>query len=509
MKLEALAVLFAFLTAAHAHDNSDGVFARHHAHLAKRQVAAAAVGSSSSSSSASAAASSAPAPASTGSSVATGTTTTAAAGPPPGTTTAVTSGTAAATPAPASTPLTYDPNGVVPLSDISVGMPTGTTLGPAETFTAGATPSYPGAPPLPTAFVFSSANWPAQDKIPPTDSPQVQQWMQELQGFDIPDIRPTVDGSCVNDTAAAAAAQQNGWWTCGGWTAVTDRTDCNDKMTWGVSFDDGPAPYTQKILNYLDGINHTATFYVVGSRVIERPTMLVEEYMRGHEIGVHTWSHHPLTAMTNEQVVAELGWSRQAIKEVLGVTPTSMRPPYGDIDNRVRAIAMAMGLEVNLWTRFNGFSFDTFDWKVAGGTVSAPDQLAQFESILGNATLMDRGFVVLEHDLYEITVDLATGYTLPAASSHNPPFTMKRVGECNGIPLQNMYLESTTNTTFPFRNSTAGSQAGSGDDGSSSSNGPKGAASGNSSSSSGALRTLVLSTGLVGAGVLAVVGLML
>jgi hypothetical protein len=29
--------------------------------------------------------------------------------------------------------------------------------------------------------------------------------------------------------------------------------------------------------------------------------------------------------------VAELGWTRKAIKSVIGVTPLTMRPPYGDI----------------------------------------------------------------------------------------------------------------------------------------------------------------------------------
>ena len=71
--------------------------------------------------------------------------------------------------------------------------------------------------------------------------------------------------------------------------------------------------------------------------------------MKGHELSVHTWSHHvmslsfskahcrftrhyqPLTSLTNEQIVAELGWTREAIKRVTGVTPTTMRPPYGDI----------------------------------------------------------------------------------------------------------------------------------------------------------------------------------
>lgn len=38
-----------------------------------------------------------------------------------------------------------------------------------------------------------------------------------------------------------------------------------------------------------------------------------------------------LTTLTNEQIVAELGWTRKIIKEVTGVSPTSMRPPYGDM----------------------------------------------------------------------------------------------------------------------------------------------------------------------------------
>ena len=33
-------------------------------------------------------------------------------------------------------------------------------------------------------------------------------------------------------------------------------------------------------------------------------------------------------------------------------------------------------------------------------------------------------FIVLQHDLYEVTVDLAVGYTLDAALTHNPPFSV-------------------------------------------------------------------------------------
>ena len=58
----------------------------------------------------------------------------------------------------------------------------------------------------------------------------------------------------------------------------------------------------------------------------------------------HTWSHTALTTQTNEQIVAELGWTREAIRQITGVSPTCMRPPYGDIDDRVRYIAGAMSL---------------------------------------------------------------------------------------------------------------------------------------------------------------------
>ena len=344
---------------------------------------------------------------------------------------------------------------IPPLSEITLGMPVQATLPPTTSYAAGATPPVSGAPRLPTPFVFKTADWPAQDKIPPTDSDEVQEWLKELQGFNIPDLKPTTDGSCVNDTAAAADAAKRGWWTCGGYTRPTDIVACPDKLTWGVSFDDGPSPYTQTLLNYLGQKNLTATFFVVGSRVIERPQILQEEYMAGHEISVHTWSHKHLTSLTNEQIVAELGWTRHAIKQVLGVTPTTMRPPFGDIDDRVRAIALAMGLVPIMWTRApDGSQFDTNDWKVAGGIVPGPQSFQTFQTILTNASSLPTGFIVLQHDLYQHTVDLAIGYTLNAALTHNPPFKLEPIGRCAKIPTSNLYFESNQNASFPYNNRT-------------------------------------------------------
>ena len=131
-------------------------------------------------------------------------------------------------------------------------------------------------------------------------------------------------------------------------------------MTWGLTYDDGPALYTGDLLQYLDTVNLKATFFVVGSRAISYPALLQQEYMAGHQIAVHTWSHPPMTTLTNEQIIAEFGWTKKIIKDVLGVTPTFWRPPYGDVDNRVRAIAKAMGLQTSIWTRISATAtFDT------------------------------------------------------------------------------------------------------------------------------------------------------
>lgn len=334
-------------------------------------------------------------------------------------------------------------------------MPTQATLAVGSTYSKGATPPISGAPGLPTPFVFKMSEWPAQDRVPDTNSPEVQEWMKELDGFNIPGFSPTADGSCGGDPAAAAQAQQRGWWTCGGWTRDTDITACPDKGTWGVSFDDGPGPYTQNVLDYLKSKDIHATFFVVGSRVIERPAVLIEEYMSGHEISVHTWSHRPLTSLTTAEVVAELGWTRKAIHTVLGVTPTTMRPPFGDIDDRVRAISLAMGMVPIMWTRTpSGGVFDTNDWRVAAGQVTGVQSFQTFQTILNNASGIDTGFIVLQHDIHEVTVDLAVGYTLDAAIHHNPPYSLKAIGECTKTPATNLYLETTQNSTFPYTNRT-------------------------------------------------------
>ncbi|KII93728.1 carbohydrate esterase family 4 protein [Plicaturopsis crispa FD-325 SS-3] len=392
----------------------------------------------------------------------------------------------------------------VPIASIVAGAASQATVPLASTATPGATPTWASnAPALPAASSLVIANYPPLDKPPPTDSPEVQQWIQDVKnsGVNIPNINATVDGGCPANLAAVADDANRCWWTCGGCTRSTDITTCPDKMTWGLTYDDGPSLYTPDLLNYLDSQSLKATFFVVGSRALSNPGILQAQYMGGHQIGVHTWSHPSLTTLSNEEIIAELGWTKKIIKDVLGVTPNTMRPPFGDIDDRVRAISTAMGLTPIIWTRISPMAtFDTEDFEISGGTVTVQQVMQNWESILGNASTINNGFIVLEHDLFQQTVDVATGYILPDALAHkNPSFKIEPVVSCLNKPLTDAYIELNDNKTNPPAASGSAVTLTSGAPGSAQATG------GSSASSSGAagrfsadgLTAFTLATGLI------------
>ncbi|WWD21295.1 hypothetical protein CI109_105779 [Kwoniella shandongensis] len=337
---------------------------------------------------------------------------------------------------------------IPPLSALTSGAAIDSTVALVSTYTAGAAATaVSGAPPLPTS-ALTIANYPALDVTPPINSTEVQGWLSKMDMTKIPGYNITT-GDCSTDPGAISDGRC--WWTCGGCTRETDITECPDKFTWGLSYDDGPSPYTPLLIDYLAEVNVKTTFFLVGSRVLSRPEIVQTEYMAGHQLSVHTWSHAALTTLSNEQIVAELGWTMKVIKDVTGVTPNTFRPPYGDIDDRVRAVAAQMGLTPIIWTSYkaNGTdtNFDTNDWHISGGTATGASSYETFEQILNQyVPALDTGFIVLAHDIYQQTVDLAVGYVLPQAIASGK-FQLKSIIDCLGRPLSEAYIETSSNST--------------------------------------------------------------
>ena len=89
------------------------------------------------------------------------------------------------------------------------------------------------------------------------------------------------------------------------------------------------------------------------------------------------------------------------------------------------------------------------DFNINGGATTVGQVLTNWQQILGNATSINTGFIVLEHDLFQQAVDVATGYILPDALAHNPSFKIQPVVTCVNKPLSDAYIETNDNKTNP------------------------------------------------------------
>ncbi|KAJ3410203.1 chitin deacetylase [Chytriomyces hyalinus] len=225
------------------------------------------------------------------------------------------------------------------------------------------------------------------------------------------------------------------------WTL--DETACEKSNAWAITFDDGPGDFTPILLDLLDKAHVKITFFVVGSRLLsaDQANVLLRAYQAGHQIGIHTWSHMPLTTQTNEQILGEILWSGSAIQEITGVFPQYFRPPYGDIDPRVRAIIHSVGLKTIVWNE------DSKDWLQADPSsakaynFSYNDLPNEFASWIQNPPEPDGGIISLQHDLFG-GVDKVVNQCLQMVMSAG--YNILPVGNCISNPVPWYWKDNTS-----------------------------------------------------------------
>lgn len=162
------------------------------------------------------------------------------------------------------------------------------------------------------------------------------------------------------------------------------------------TFDDGPSPHTMKLVHNL---KTPSTFFTLGVNVVRYPDIYRQLMGRGHLMASHTWSHKFLPALSNEEIIAQFEWSIWAMNATGSHLPKYYRPPYGGIDDRVRAIARMFGLQAVVWDH------DSFDWQME----SKPPQRTR-QHIVNDMTRWKnsgKGGIILEHDVYESTINAA------------------------------------------------------------------------------------------------------
>ncbi len=152
-----------------------------------------------------------------------------------------------------------------------------------------------------------------------------------------------------------------------------------------LTFDDGPSrTETPRLVKLLSERHVPATFFMVGTRIQSAPATARLVVRRGFPVANHTWSHPQLPALSDHDVRDQLIRTGLAFRDA-GIRPSRlMRPPYGAVDDRVRAVVAGVRLTPVLWT------VDSRDWAGGSSTEIASRILAQLRPHHRN--------VVLQHD---------------------------------------------------------------------------------------------------------------
>jgi peptidoglycan/xylan/chitin deacetylase (PgdA/CDA1 family) len=190
----------------------------------------------------------------------------------------------------------------------------------------------------------------------------------------------------------------------------SDDVDCAKAKCVALTFDDGPGPYTDRLVQILKDDNAKATFFLIGNKVAANPAGAKRIAEAGMEIGNHTWEHPNMTSIPPADIAAQLSKSGDAIEAATGQRPNLLRTAGGLIDDQVLAEAKRQGLADINWDVI------PFDW-INDSNIAATRYMLM--------TQIKPGSVVLFHDTYSSTVDLvyqfipvlkANGYHLVTVS---------------------------------------------------------------------------------------------
>ncbi len=168
---------------------------------------------------------------------------------------------------------------------------------------------------------------------------------------------------------------------------IRDLSQFKDKKLIAFTFDDGPSTNnTNLLLDNLDKYNARVTFFVLGSRVDSNKEVIKRAYLQGNDIGSHTYNHRNLNLLNDAEIIAEVSKTNEKVKEIIGIYPTLLRPPYGNLTNHSKEL---VNMNIILW------DIDPLDWKY-----KKKNRVA--EEIIEHA---HDGAIILLHDIYKSSVE--------------------------------------------------------------------------------------------------------
>ena len=154
------------------------------------------------------------------------------------------------------------------------------------------------------------------------------------------------------------------------------------KRVMALTFDDGPSPYTEGVVNVLVKMHVPATFFVVGQQLDYFSAGLRDELRHGFLIGDHTENHAWLIHLPPSGQLQQIRDDAIRIHRLGAPYPRLMRPPYGAFDHQTFETLRQQRMLMVLW------SIDPSDWR-------RPGVKAIVDNVLDDSK---PGAVVIMHD---------------------------------------------------------------------------------------------------------------
>ena len=174
----------------------------------------------------------------------------------------------------------------------------------------------------------------------------------------------------------------------------------NGKIIY-LTFDDGPGPYTQKILNTLSKYNVKATFFVT-NQFPGYVKLIKNEYEAGHTVAVHTYTHNYNIYRSVDTYVNDFNKMNNVILKYTGSKSPLFRFPGGSSNTVSRSYAKGVVKKIANYMTNAGYRY--FDWDVSSGDASGASRSKIYSNVVNGVKRCSK-CIVLMHDIKSNTAN--------------------------------------------------------------------------------------------------------
>ena len=190
-----------------------------------------------------------------------------------------------------------------------------------------------------------------------------------------------------------------------------------------ITFDDGPGPYTQTLLNGLKSRNVPATFFMTGVNgsygVKNYNSLLSQMVADGHQLANHSWGHPTFSKLSASEIQSQINQVGTYLTNAMGGSYNYLvRIPGGENTATIRA---------NVAHPIITWSVDPLDWKYHNADTV-------YNNIMKSA---GDGSIILLHDIYQTSVQGGLRAIDTLKSQGYEFVTVSELFRRRGISLQN------------------------------------------------------------------------